>query len=59
MEAFKCDDCGELFERKQRGDFYRIRDGVSSFVRLDIKFDLCDKCWNKMLREIQLEIKEE
>ena len=52
MLAFKCDDCGELFESKTRGAYYLVRNGVGSLYRLEGTLDLCDKCWGKMLEKV-------
>ena len=53
MIAYKCDDCGVLFEVKQRAEFYySVREGVGAFYRLEGNLDLCEKCWNKMLKEV-------
>lgn len=56
MKALKCDDCGDLYEKGHGGTYYLIRDGVSSFVTLEINLDLCNKCWNKMIEKIQKEL---
>lgn len=61
MKALKCDDCGTYYERTiSRSAYYRLRDGVGSFYALKGHLDLCDKCWNKMLKEVtkQLEAKD-
>lgn len=59
MKALKCDDCGTYFEGGYRGAYYLIRDGVGSFYTLEGHLDLCDKCWNKMLKKVikDLEVK--
>ena len=62
MQAYKCDDCGKLFEKlPYRGAYYSIRDGVGTFYNLDGKLNLCGECWNKMLKKVfkDMEIKNE
>ena len=61
MKAYKCDDCREFFEDKGfRGAYYLVRGVIGSFYELNGRLDLCDKCWNKMLKKVfkDLETKE-
>ena len=60
MKASQCDDCKSFYEPSYRGSYYSVRDGVSTFYILKGSLDLCDKCWNKMLKEVfkDMEVKE-
>lgn len=59
MEAYKCDDCGCYFEAqdRDRSTYYMVRDGVGSFYQLKGTLDLCDKCWDKMLKKVFADLK--
>lgn len=52
MEAKKCDDCGAYYEPELRSVYYLIREGVGSFYGLEGHLDLCNECWNRMLKEV-------
>ena len=60
MEAKRCDDCGAYFTKSYRGTYYLVREGIGGFYEVEGKLDLCDKCWNKMLKIVfaDLEAKE-
>ena len=57
MEAKKCDDCGVFYESSLRSAYYLIRDKIGSSYSLQGKLDLCDKCWNKMLKVVCKDLK--
>lgn len=51
-KAYKCDICGELFEKTGRGADQRIKLTLAVARYTNVKIDICDRCYDYLTKHI-------